>query len=422
MMNVNKQLCSWALLSLLSLGLAACSSSDDALSSPAEEQVDVKTLRLNLAMDVADMPNDSSEEARMAYEFEGVNRRVKISLKRLRDAGRTTVPVYMVFKNTKNGRTYRHLLPMEIKDVEGTEGQELFLGIERDFNINMAGTTESDWYVKVFLGGSYSGSGTNVRIWMDGLWKLEAHEDVVFTEDTHSVSGYQRQPLPAPMMSDWVPVSFFRDRNNRPITGALPTTRLTLKPFGSLIRLNVTNNTNRDFTGTGLNFGPEGQINNQANKALVAFVNTPEFVMKNDSLVLNSDGSVKEESAYTINSGAGNYLDYQMTRNANINRPRRFVIPAGGRTTFVIWLIARMDVDSPNTHTAVLRLKDSAENSRPDGSNVPTGYRYVEFGKYEIPRDYFKSGFQYAINLSISSDANKIISNRTTKELPPVAR
>lgn len=280
------------------------------------------------------------------------------------------VPVTLFFKTSSDPSfTYHKEVLMSIKGAKSLVSPFLSLP---EIGKKYTEANKNTWYVKAFLGGvrghkqNISNNNAYSYQWVvDYLYDVDQDTDFVITQyaaanyDANNpdniASPYSRLAMPFPMETDWTNVKFFfkanlidsnngespkytnKDQKNDdyPEHDA-PAQNLHFKPIGSLLRLKIINESNKDLSIRHLNISPMG--NNPSNSLfandITRYIDPQSMnginiadanidILSQAKTVFNKNGNIHYHSVYGINK---DYKDL-------------VIKSGGGYRIFYIWLM-----------------------------------------------------------------------------------
>lgn len=260
-----------------------------ACNKKVEEPLPAGQVKASLGFSIEDIKLDT--ESRIAsYDLVGDKKVLSLNLLHLKNISdedaqkhnipnevRGKVPIHLFFMNKALGtRSLSH----QIVWADITGEKKLFLPFQDYPNVRRYYTngTKNDWYVKAFIGGRQKVSNRKQMIdfCIDYLYDVtdETTSYITYnqfkynpaTKKTSSIlpDPFTRQQLPMPMETAWTHVKFYfqgGENANDPYGGKsedYPDTpaELTFKPIGALVRLQLTNNTDRTHKVRAFDFSP----------------------------------------------------------------------------------------------------------------------------------------------------------------------
>lgn len=219
---------------------------------------------------------DPNEMRSVGYTLEGDKKVLKLNFLEVAKAKGTTqgvVPVNLFFINTKKGMTSL-VFKQVMMNVEGARQLSLPFTNFPEIKAKYDDQTADAWFVKGFIGGQMYKKGSDndgLQFPQDGLYDITDATTSIVTSSVKDVTrgswGRFRRPDPMPMESAWRPIQFFFSQANIPdgsdaskVEGNAnyPTDgqMLDFKPFGSIIRLKVTNEMDEPYRCKVLDFSP----------------------------------------------------------------------------------------------------------------------------------------------------------------------
>lgn len=348
---MTKNILKGLLLTLCVTLFAACDSKDDVIDNSQSNNH-----KFGLAFSASVSAPELGETPRklMAYDLVGTKKRPEINLLHLKTQNpNAKVPVHLFFKHGVTKKRFYYFVEMEIVDEKNMRLPFTAFNDVKKYLESFTLENRPDpnqWYAKAFIGGVRGEDGKattetqklSIQFCTDFMYDITDNTNLLITDPVRNgdTNPWGKKKFPMPMETPWVNVQFYYNNDLTTVNPRYTTPEFHFQPLGSLLCVQVHNQSNREYNPQHFDFSPMSTYSggDTSGAKQVYINNIVRFIDTND---ITEEGKQRAMPGATTKYKYDGRLHYHFAPNRTAYtqaKQDRKILPNTSRY-YLIWLI-----------------------------------------------------------------------------------